>query len=121
MKRAFEPREIFVAPARRGVGIEPARGETIGQSELESGARSGDISCSGFAQRSKRFPAGREINAQRLSFAPILRDLQHGRTAEALMRDEHGLAKGVAIRGGDDLRGDARQVAIILAIGIVEE
>jgi hypothetical protein len=113
--------EVF--SLRRRMKREPA----VGPASWEQGT---DLcgSCRGVAAglRKKRwrehFPAGREVDRDRLVRSPVGRDLENGGAAESAMGDEELLAEGWMSRaartrdlgrcgGDDDFGGDAGEVA----------
>ncbi len=109
---AFEPIQGLVGPGGRRVEFEPALGKALWQNAEESGAGGGQVSGLGFANGRSDFAIGSQIDAQRLAFFPVGRDLQDGRAAQSAMREEHLFAKRLMIDGDATPGGDAGEVAV---------
>ena len=95
--------------------IQPARGQPLGEDPLESGP-GGDVSDFGFANRGSDIAIWRQVDSDRVALVPIRRNLQDRRPAQPAVGDQHLFPESLMIRGNDDFRGDACQIAILLAI-----
>jgi hypothetical protein len=109
---AFQFVQVLVGPRLRHVEIEPAFGETLWQDTEKSGARGGEVSGLGFADRGSDGAVGRQIHVERFACFPVRGDLEDGRSAQASVREEHVLAKRLTIDRDKDGGGDASQIAI---------
>ena len=120
VRLAFQLIQRLVGPVFGRVQIDPARAQALGENGLQGGSCRSDIPGLGVAKRGASFAIRRQVDLNRTLGLPIRGNLQDGRPTQAAMRDQHLFPEGLPAGGGDDVRGNSRQVAVFGAILLPE-